>query len=175
MKSLIVVFSYHHRNTEKIAQVFVRELSAQRVSPLQFDPAEVQKYDLVGFGSGIDSDKHYLPLLNFTEKLLLVVGKNAFIFSTCGNPFDEQKYAAKCHSALREKLVSKGYTIADEFICKGFNTNVFFKYFGGINKGKPDAQDLKSGKFCCEIKEILERIKYLRISLPKSVLGVKWG
>jgi flavodoxin len=40
-------------------------------------------------------------------------------------------------------LELKGYVIVDEFNCGGFNTNSFLKYFGGINKGKPDAEDLK--------------------------------
>jgi len=154
MKSLIVVFSYHHHNTEKIARVFARVLDAQIVTPKQLDPSEIEKYDLVGFGSGIDSDKHYLPLLDLADKLPPVAGKIAFIFSTCGNPFDEQKYAAKCHSSLREKLVSKGYVIADEFICNGFNTNVFLKYFGGINKGRPNAQDIKNAEdFAMRLKK----------------------
>jgi hypothetical protein len=42
--------------------------------------------------------------------------------------------AAKDHSTLREKLQSKDYIIVDEFQCKGFNTNSFMKYFGGMNK-----------------------------------------
>ena len=33
--------------------------------------------------------------------------------------------------------------IVDEFTCAGFNTNSFSKLFGGINKGRPNAQDLK--------------------------------
>lgn len=37
----------------------------------------------------------------------------------------------------------KGYTIVDEFMCPGFNTNSFLKLFGGINKGRPNAEDLK--------------------------------
>jgi len=44
---------------------------------------------------------------------------------------------------LREKLQSKGYMIVDEFSCKGFNTNSFLKLFGGMNKGRPNALDLK--------------------------------
>lgn len=141
MKSLLVVFSYHHHNTEKIAKVFARVLDAQITAPQEINPSEILKYDLVGFGSGIDSDKHYKVLLDFADKLPKLTGKKAFIFSTCGNPFDEQKYKTKCHSLLREKLVSKGYLIVDEFICKGFNTNVFLKYFGGINKERPNAED----------------------------------
>jgi len=53
------------------------------------------------------------------------------------------RYVAKNHSSLREKLQSKGYIIVGEFNCKGFNTNSFLKYFGGMNKGRPNAEDLK--------------------------------
>lgn len=146
MKSLLVAFSYHHHNTEKIAKVFAKVLGAPIITPSQFDSLEIQKYDLVGFGSGIDSDKHYRPLLDLANKLPSAAGKKAFIFSTCGYPFNEQKYSAKCHSVLREKLISKGYVIAGEFICKGFNTNSFLKLFGGINKGRPNAEDLKKAE-----------------------------
>jgi hypothetical protein len=38
----------------------------------------------------------------------------------------------------------KGYTVIGEFGCAGWNTNSFLKYFGGLNKGKPDAEDLKN-------------------------------
>lgn len=155
MKSLIVVFSYHHHNTKKVADVFAKVLSAPVVNPLETSPTEPQKYDLVGFGSGIDSDHHYKPLLDFADKLSQVRGKKAFIFSTCGNPFDVQKYAVKCHFALREKLISKGYIIVDEFICRGFNTNVFLKYFGGINKGQPNETDLENAKnFAKKLKKL---------------------
>ena len=47
---------------------------------------------------------------------------------------------------LREKLQSKGYLIVDEFTCLGFNTNSFMKYLGGMNKGRPNAQDLKQAE-----------------------------
>jgi flavodoxin len=150
MKSLLVVFSYHHHNTEKIAKVFAGVLDAKIISPLESKPSDIQKYDLVGFGSGIDSDKHYKVLLDFADKLPKVVDKKAFIFSTCGNPFNEQAYAHKCHSTLREILISKGYVIVDEYISKGFNTNVFLKYIGGINKDRPNEEDLKRAKIFAE-------------------------
>ena len=57
-KSLLVVFSYHHNNTEKIAKVFAKVLDAQIKTPQQTNPEELQKYDLIGFGSGIDSGRH---------------------------------------------------------------------------------------------------------------------
>ena len=50
------------------------------------------------------------------------------------------------HRLLREKLQSKGYIIVDEFACKGFNTNSFMRYFGGMNKGRPNEEDLKNAE-----------------------------
>jgi hypothetical protein len=33
--------------------------------------------------------------------------------------------------------------IIGEFSCAGFNTNSFLKFLGGLNKGRPDAEDLR--------------------------------
>jgi hypothetical protein len=55
---------------------------------------------------------------------------------------------------LREKLQSKGYVIIDEFSWAGFNTNSFLTFFGGLNMGRPDAEDLKYAKeFAENLKE----------------------
>jgi flavodoxin len=140
-KSLLVVFSYHHNNTEKIAKVFAKVLDAQIKTPQQTNPEELQKYDLIGFGSGIDSGRHYEVLLDLADKLPQVTGKQAFIFSTSAITGEEK--VAKDHSRLREKLQSKGYLIVGEFGCLGFNTNSFLKFFGGMNKGRPNVEDLK--------------------------------
>ena len=141
MKSLLVLFSYHHNNTEKIANVFAKVLDAQIKAPQQIDPEELQDYGLIGFGSGIYDAKHHEALLDFADRLLQVTDGKAFIFSTGGITGKDK--AAEDHSVLREKLLSKGYTIIDEFQCVGFNTNSFLKLFGGMNKGRPNAEDLK--------------------------------
>ena len=141
MKSLLIVFSYHHKNTEKIAKVFADVLGAPIKTPQQTNPEELNQYDLVGFGAGIDSGKHYKVLLDFADKLPQVDSKKAFIFSTAG--ITGKKKLTKDHSTLRKKLNAKGYIIVDEFQCKGFNTNSFLKVFGGMNKDRPNAEDLK--------------------------------
>ena len=139
MKSLLVLYSYHHNNTEKIAKVFAKILDAQIKTPQQINPEELQEYSLIGFGSGIYSAKHHKTLLDLADKLPQVIDRKAFIFSTSSN----LEPLSKNHSSLREKLQSKGYMIVDEFTCAGFNTNSFSKLFGGINKGRPNAEDLK--------------------------------
>ena len=154
MKSLLVLFSYHHKNTEKIAKVFAKALDAQIRTPQQVSPEELQDYSLVGFGSGIYDEKHHELLLELADTLPQVTNKKAFIFST--SAIMGEAKVAKDHSILREKLQSKGYTIVDEFACKGFNTNSFLKYFGGMNKGRPNAEDLKNAEqFAQNLKQSL--------------------
>lgn len=151
MKSVIVCFSYHHNNTQKIAEAMAKVLDAEIKTPQQTSPEELEHYDLVGFGSGIDSGKHYNVLLDFANKLPQVTEKKAFIFSTSG--VSNAKYKIKIHSTLKQTLQSKGYTIVDEFNCKGFNTNSFLKYLGGMNKGSPNIEDLKHAEeFATKLK-----------------------
>lgn len=154
MKALLVVYSYHHKNTQKIAEVFAKVLDAEIVTPQKANPSDLQSYTLIGFGAGIDSAKHYKELLDFADTLPQVVDKKAFIFSTSAIQGEDK--VAKDHSALRETLQSKGYLIVGEFSCKGYNTNSFLKYFGGMNKGRPNDEDLKHAEeFAQHLKQNL--------------------
>jgi flavodoxin len=154
LKSLLVVYSYHHLNTEKIAKVFAKVLDAEIKAPQQIDPEKLEEYDMIGFGAGIDSGKHYQPLLDLADNLSEVTNKKAFIFSTAA--LTGEKKVAKDHSTLRAKLQAKGYKIVGEFQCKGFNTNSFMRIFGGMNKGRPNDEDLeRAEKFALNLKHNL--------------------
>ena len=144
MRSLLVVISIHHNNTLKIAEVFAEVFGSKILKPQDVNPEEIPTYDLVGFGSGIYGERHHRALLELAEELPEVTNKNAFIFSTSAIMGKEK--VAKDHSTLREELQSKGYVILDEFACKGFNTNSFLRFFGGMNKGRPNAEDLKNAE-----------------------------
>jgi flavodoxin len=132
-------------------------LGAQVQTPQQTAPGELGGYDFIGFGSGIDSGRHYRELLDFADKLPPATGKKAFIFSTSAVLGKDK--VAKDHAALREKLQARGYVIVDEFACKGFNTNGFLKYIGGMNRGRPNAEDLKHAEeFARSLKQTLIEI-----------------
>ena len=121
MKTLLVLYSFHHKNTEKVAKAFARVLDAQIRTPQQVNPEELQEYGLLGFGSGIYSDKHHRSLFDLVDKLPRVDDRKAFIFSTSGAPAFAldgghlEEYAESAHLPLRERLQSKGYAIVDEF------------------------------------------------------------
>lgn len=142
MKSLIVVYSYHHSNTEKIAKAMAESINAELKHPIDAVNENIDDYDIIGFGAGIDSGKHYKEIIDYASSLQAVKGKKAFIFSTAG--ISSEKKKMKDHAALREVLSSKGFEIIDEFACPGFDTNSVLKYIGGIQKGRPNEDDIKS-------------------------------
>jgi flavodoxin len=141
MKSIVIVKSIHHKNTDKVAKVIAKVLDAEIKNPKNVKPEKLKDYDLVGFGSGIYDEKHHESLLDLADTIPQVINKKVFIFST--SAIMGKNKIAKDHLILREKLQSKGYIVVDEFACKGFNTNSFMKYLGGMNKGRPNSEDLK--------------------------------
>lgn len=141
-KCLVVVYSYHHGNTLRVADAIAEVLDATVRTPHQVSMEELKDYELIGFGSGIDSGRHYMQLLDFVELLPNVYQKRSFIFST--SAVQGENKVQRDHQTLREKLVSKGYDVVGEFSCVGFNTNSILRFLGGMNKGRPNDIDLKN-------------------------------
>jgi len=50
------------------------------------------------------------------------------------------------HAALKEQLAGRGFSIVDEFSCKAWDSWGPLKLIGGINKGRPDEQDLAAAR-----------------------------
>ncbi len=147
--SLLVLYSYHHKNTEKVAKAMAGALDAEIKSPQEARPEELGGYDLIGFGSGIYGEKFHRTVLDLADRLPQRDGGKAFVFSTNGAPASlfrgsmERDQMVKNHRLIKEKLQAKDYVIAGEFSCPGFNTNMFLKHIGGLNKGRPNEDDLK--------------------------------
>ena len=141
MKTLIIYISIHQGNTEKIAKAMAGILNAKLVNPDKVKIEELSQYDLIGFGSGIYFQKHHKSLLNLVDKLPKFQNQNAFIFSTRG-----MGPVGFYHRLLRNKLLKKGFNIACEFSCKGFDNFGPFKIIGGINKGRPSKEDLENAR-----------------------------
>lgn len=145
MKSLIIVHSYHHNNTLKVAKAIADVLNADIKTTAQAESDELKEYDLMGFGAGIDSGMHYKELLDFANTIAKNdISKKCFVFSTSAVQGDNK--VAKDHFKLREILKSKGYAVLGEFSCKGYNTNSFLKYLGGMNKSHPDNVDINNAR-----------------------------
>jgi flavodoxin len=141
-KILIIVESIHHGNTMKVAKAMSEELNAVVKKPAEVKGGGLDSYDLIGFGSGIYNRKHHISLFKLIDSMKAQRKKKAFIFSTATIRYKGM------HDQLRHALVSKGFDIVGEFICKGFVDHSFIRYifFGGLNRGRPDEKDLKDAR-----------------------------
>ena len=144
MKALIIYISVHHGNTEKVAKVMANILNATLLQVKQADANMLEQYDLIGFGSGIYFGKHHESLLDFVDKLPVLTNKKAFIFSTSG--LKKIPFVHDFDKPLRKKLQRKGFDIIGEFSCRGLDTYRATKLVGGVNKGRPNADDLRQAE-----------------------------
>jgi len=144
MKTLILYMSIHHGNTKKVATAIANILDGTLTEPAQANTSIVEQYDLIGFGSGIYFGRHHRKLLDFVDKLPVMKGKKAFIFSTSGLRQIQLLY--DFHRPLRRRLQCKGFNLVGEFSCRGFDTYGALRLLGGINRGRPNADDLRSAE-----------------------------
>jgi len=144
MKALIIYISVHHGNTERVAKVMANILDADLLQMKQVDASVLEQYDLIGFGSGIYFGKHHKSLLDFVDMLPMLRNKKAFIFSTSG--LRKIQFIHNFDKPLKEKLQRKGFDIIGEFSCRGLDTYRATKLVGGVNKGRPNAEDLKQAE-----------------------------
>lgn len=144
MKTLIIYYSKHHKNTQLVAETLADTIGADVLEYNLVDPDNIPKYQLLGFGSGIYFGKPGSELVDFIKDLKNMENKKAFVFTTSG------RGKIKFNDSLKELLVEKGFEIVGEFSCKGFDTYGLTKIIGGINKGRPDEDDLKKAKIFAE-------------------------
>jgi flavodoxin len=144
LKALIIYISVHHGNTEKVAKVMANILDATLLQVKQADANMLEQYDLIGFGSGIYFGKHHESLLDFVDKLPVLTNKKAFIFSTSG--LRKIPFVHNFDKPLRKELQRKCFDIIGEFSCRGLDTYRATKLVGGVNKGRPNADDLRQAE-----------------------------
>jgi flavodoxin len=142
--ALILLASSSGHSTSRIGEAIANRLGAAVASPERVDPDDLGKYSLVGFGSGIFDQAHHESILAFAERLPYRPDRKVFIFSTSGvsRRFALDHGIDDPHDALRGRLMAKGCVVVGEFNCVGFNDNSFLKLFGGMNKGRPNREDL---------------------------------
>ena len=58
-KCLIVYYSYHHGNTEKVAYAMAEVTNAKLCTVDNVNEKNLQDFEIIGFGAGIANGKHY--------------------------------------------------------------------------------------------------------------------
>lgn len=154
MKILAVVESKHQGNTRKVAEA-MKDAAPITVTDVEnAGKHDLSGYDIVGFGSGIYYGKFDKDLTAFVENLC---DKKAytFIFSTSGTGDFE-----KNNKPLADLLEKKNKVVLGSFGCKGHDKFLLFRIIGGLNKGRPNAEDLKKAqKFILDIITKYEKVR----------------
>ncbi len=139
MKTLIIYTSFHHSNTEKVALAMAKVLGADTVKSKDFKKGKISKYDTIGIGSGIYGGKIKKDIAEIIDSVNWE-NKNVFVFSTSG--WGSIKYNDSMTSMLEKKKAK----VIGSFTCKGFDTFGILKFFGGIAKGHPNAEDIENAQ-----------------------------
>ncbi len=145
MKTAVCYCSYHHKNTFKLIKAMTDRESADLIDILNCPYKDLSGYDIIGFASGIYGFEMHKSLIEFIKKNL-PYGKKVFFVYTYGL---KKGLGAK---SVADEAVKKGADILGEYSCRGFDTFGLFKLVGGISKGHPSDEEIKSAeKFYEEI------------------------
>jgi flavodoxin len=135
MKTLVIYSSKHHMNTEKVAVAIGAELGADVKKLADTGSGDLDGYDLVGFGSGINGFTVHPELAALVGGLAERHGQRAFVFSTCASNKDWT-------GRLRTLLAAKDFSVVGEFHCPGLWTPLFFR----VRSGHPNTTDIENAR-----------------------------
>jgi flavodoxin len=135
MKTLIIYSSRHQMNTEKVALAMAREIGATVKKLADAKPEDLDGFDLVGFGTGIEKFDVHTEIKAFVAGLPEKPGRKAFIFCTCASGKDWM-------ARFRDVVAGRGFQIADTFISTGEWAPGLFT----LRKGHPDEADLAAAR-----------------------------
>ena len=148
-RALIVCVSEHHGNTHKVAMAMAEALGAEVVEPEQVDLTELHRYDVIGFGSGIYFGVPDQRLARLIGRMPHGAGRATFTFTTSG----ARLIPWMGMSNVRSRLRARGYKVLGDFNCRGFDTVGPLRFFGGVNKGRPNFADLsRAARFAREMR-----------------------
>ena len=137
MKTAIVYASVHHKNTEKVVKAIAeKHPEVELIDATKTILKDLASYDLIGFASGIFYGKFHKTLLSFIADNL-PLHKKTFVIYTCGS--DRASYM----ESIEELIKSKDSVLTAHYSCLAYDTFGPFKLVGGLNKGRPNEDDLQ--------------------------------
>lgn len=139
MKAAICYYSRHHRNTLKVLETIAEENDIDLIDVTSRAAVHMERYDVVGFASGIYYSKFHDSVTSFARQYL-PEGKGVFFIYTCGSMRDGYT------KAIAEAVTVKHANILGEYGCRGYDTFGPFKLVGGIAKGHPNTDELQKAR-----------------------------
>jgi len=135
----IVYSSTHHGNTEKVLNKIKEKFpETVLIKAGDFNPDDFNRYEAIGFASGIFYFKFAKPVDKLFEQALVSSVQKLFFIYTAG------AVNAGFEKTWRKKTEQNGKICMGIFGCKGFDTFGPLKLIGGLNKGRPNEKDFKN-------------------------------
>lgn len=149
MKTAIVFYSQHHKNTRKLVDAIkVADPEVKLIDVSMTKVAELDGYDRIGIASGIYYSKFAKPLMEYLATHL-PEGKEVFALYTCG------QMRASYTKDVKALVESKKGSYLGEYGCLGFDTFGPFKLVGGLQKGHPTEEEVRGAvAFYAEIHDV---------------------
>ena len=133
MKTAIVYASTHHGNTKKLLDAIAAAYEVDLIDAVKIPEKDLNRYDRIGFASGIYYSKFHQAVLNFAA-VNMPQNKQTFFISTYGGKAD--------YTSIEKALTAKNSVLLGKYGCKGYDTFGPFKLMGGLAKGHPDKADI---------------------------------
>lgn len=140
LKTAIIYKSYHHGNTRAIGKTMAKVMNADLIPIEEIENYDIDNYDLIGIGSGIYALRYHAQIRKWLAKEDSLKEKRIFLFATYG--FDSENF----HNHMIKLLEDRGAEIVGTFGTVAYDTFGPLKMVGGINKGRPDEEDLKKAE-----------------------------
>ena len=137
MKTAVVYASYHHRNTEKIAEAIAPVLNGTLVPILQTDTLpDVTDFDLLAIGSGIYRWKFHDKITDFVENLPDGGQRHVILFQSV--PLRTTS-STMPYKAVGRKKLSRDWSLSRQRKCR-FSPEwlTSHRIKGGKDKGRPN-------------------------------------
>lgn len=138
-KICIIYHSPHLKNTEKILfEIARKHPQAELVEAAKFTPDILEQYDTVGLASGIYYGKLSARLLKIMDIVMKSRVKRVFFIYTSG-----VGVVKNYENKLEEYSKENGKNCLGFYGCKALDKFGPFRLIGGLNKGRPNEEDIE--------------------------------
>ena len=135
MKTLIIYKSYHHQNTYRLIKHLKDKYNFELLDVDEIDNnLDLSKYDYIGLASGIYGFEFHKDIISLISKRNINNKKVFLVFTSC---LDKASFA----SSTKKELLRFNNEIIGVYRAKGYTTFGPLKFFGGVNKNRPNESD----------------------------------
>lgn len=139
MKTIIIYYSVHHGNTKKVAEGLSEHLNYDTIPIGNASTIDLGAYDAVIIASGVYASSIPKEIKNYiVENSEELRQKRIGVILTSG--ILSERFMKSAETVFN----NVGISVDAKFQCKGYDTFGPLSLIKGINKGRPNDEDIKN-------------------------------